>query len=115
MCQRVGTSEWSRIGALKGRFEMGYPSIRYAVLEQLASADLTVTALSERIGAIRNSVQLVASFAAVGLAGCQRHSRTCEAGWIVAKNGGYRVVEEDNIVSNANGRGATVHGAMRHP
>lgn len=35
---------------------MGYPSIRYAVLEQLASADLTVTALAERIGAIRNSV-----------------------------------------------------------
>jgi len=35
---------------------MGYPSIRYAALEQLASADLTVTALAERIGAIRNSV-----------------------------------------------------------
>src|SRR5258708_35408562 len=60
-------------------------------------------------------MQLVASFAAVRLAGCQRHSRTCEAGWIVAKNGGYRGVAEGNIVSNANGRGATVHGAMRHP
>jgi hypothetical protein len=52
--------------------------------------------------AAADSVQLVASFAAVGLAGRQRHSRTCEAGWIIAKNGGYRVVEEDNIVSNAN-------------
>ena len=30
-------------------------------------------------------IQLVASFAAVRLAGCQRHSRTCDAGWIVAE------------------------------
>jgi hypothetical protein len=32
----------------------------------------------------------------------------------LAKNGGYRVVEEDNIVWNANLPGATVHGALRH-
>src|ERR1700722_19341145 len=31
-------------------------AIRYLMLEQLASADLTVTAIAERIGAIRNSV-----------------------------------------------------------
>lgn len=55
MSQRVVKSKLSVIGAHKAVF-MGYPSIRYAVLEQLASADLTVTALAERIGSIRNSV-----------------------------------------------------------
>ncbi|SOE59215.1 hypothetical protein SAMN05414139_01493 [Burkholderia sp. D7] len=35
---------------------MAYLPIRYLMLQQLASADLTVTAIAERIGAIRNSV-----------------------------------------------------------
>jgi hypothetical protein len=39
-----------------------------------------------------------------GIAGYRRHSRTCEAGWIVARNNGYLGGQQEISVRKAKGR-----------